>query len=321
MLELADVHERWRALRERLDTVILGQDAVKEKVLTCLLAGGHVLLEGVPGTGKTLLALAIAKLAGSRFRRIQFTPDLMPADLVGTNVYNQKTQSFDFRPGPIFTDLLLADEVNRTPPRTQAALLECMQEAAATVDGTRYRISPVFTVLATQNPVEFEGTYPLPEAQRDRFLMKAVIDYPLREDEARIVDAYASGRRLHDDAVEALVPAMTRDELLASRQAVARSVRVDPGIQRYILDVVTATRRDESVQWIASERFTGSYLRQLSLGDGVDANGISATYENGVLTVTIPLAEVAKPRRIEVQASTAGTVISAPADPGQVTSG
>jgi MoxR-like ATPase len=254
MLELADVHERWRALRERLDTVILGQDAVKEKVLTCLLAGGHVLLEGVPGTGKTLLALAIAKLAGSRFRRIQFTPDLMPADLVGTNVYNQKTQLFEFRPGPIFTDVLLADEVNRTPPRTQAALLECMQEAAATVDGTRYRISPVFTVLATQNPVEFEGTYPLPEAQRDRFLMKAVIDYPLREDEARIVDAYASGRRLHDEAVEALAPAMTRDELLGCRQAVARSVRVDPGIQRYILDVVTATRRDETVQIGAGPR-------------------------------------------------------------------
>lgn len=254
MPELADVHERWRTLRERLDTVILGQDAVKERVLTSLLAGGHVLLEGVPGTGKTLLALAIAKLAGSRFRRVQFTPDLMPADLVGTNVYNQKTQLFDFRPGPIFTDVLLADEVNRTPPRTQAALLECMQEAAATVDGTRYRISPVFTVLATQNPVEFEGTYPLPEAQRDRFLMKAVIDYPLREDEARIVDAYATGRRLHDDAVEALAPAMTRDELLASRQTVARAVRVDPGIQRYILDVVTATRRDESVQIGAGPR-------------------------------------------------------------------
>src|SRR5262245_49618615 len=134
MLALADVHARARLLRERIDTVVQGQEAVKEQLLVCLLAGGHVLLEGVPGPGQTLLALTLARLLGCRFRRIQFTPDLMPADLLGTNVFNVKTQQFDFHPGPIFADLLLADEINRTPPRTQAALLECMQEAAATVD-------------------------------------------------------------------------------------------------------------------------------------------------------------------------------------------
>jgi MoxR-like ATPase len=254
MQELTDVHERWRALRERLDSVIIGQDVVKERVLTCLLAGGHALLEGVPGTGKTLLVLALAQLAGSRFRRVQFTPDLMPADLVGTNVFNQKSQDFEFRPGPIFTDILLADEVNRTPPRTQAALLECMQEGAATVDGARHAISPVFTVLATQNPVEFEGTYPLPEAQRDRFLMKIDIDYPLREEEALIVGAYASGRRLHDQAVTELSPVISLEELRASRRVVAGGVRVDAGVQRYIIDVVTATRRDEGIQFGAGPR-------------------------------------------------------------------
>jgi MoxR-like ATPase len=254
MATLDEVAARSRALREKIDTVVQGQDAVKEQVLTCLLAGGHALLEGVPGTGKTLLALVIARLVGCRFRRVQFTPDLMPADLVGTSVFNQKTQQFEFRPGPIFADLLLADEVNRTPPRTQAALLECMQEAAATVDGTRYRISNVFTVLATQNPVEFEGTYPLPEAQRDRFLMKVAIDYPTPEEEGRIVGAYASGRRLHDEAVAALEPVLTRDELAEARRVVAASVRVEPGIQAYVVRLVGATRKDDRVQIGAGPR-------------------------------------------------------------------
>jgi len=254
MPTLAELSRHWRLLRERLDTVVLGQEAVKEKALVCLLAGGHALLEGVPGTAKTLLALVLARLVGCRFKRIQFTPDLMPADLLGTNIYNQRTQAFEFRPGPIFADLLLADEVNRTPPRTQAALLECMQEAAATVDGVRYPISPVFSVLATQNPVEFEGTYPLPEAQRDRFLMKIPIDYPAREAEARIVAAYAEGRRLHEEGVAALEPVLSREELAESRRAVRAGVRMEPGIQRYVLDVVTATRRDESVQIGAGPR-------------------------------------------------------------------
>src|ERR1044071_10315436 len=174
----------------------MGQGRVKTLAVTSILAGGHMLLEGVPGTGKTLLALTLAKLLGCRFRRIQFTPDLMPSDLTGANVFNQKSQEFVFRAGPVFTDVLLADEINRTPPRTQAALLESMQENAVTIDGVRYRVSPVFTVFATQNPVEFEGTYPLPEAQRDRFLMKITIDFPEADDEARMLTAYASGKRL-----------------------------------------------------------------------------------------------------------------------------
>ena len=254
MATLDEVNTRFRALRERMDTVVQGQDRVKEQVLTCLLAGGHALLEGVPGTGKTLVALVVARLVGCRFRRIQFTPDLMPADLVGTSVFNQKTDQFEFRPGPIFADLLLADEINRTPPRTQAALLECMQEAAATVDGVRYRISPVFTVLATQNPVEFEGTYPLPEAQRDRFLMKIAVDYPSAEEEGRILSAYATGRRLHDEAVAALEPVLSREELVEARKAVAASVRVEPGIQAYVIRLVGATRKDDRVQIGAGPR-------------------------------------------------------------------
>jgi MoxR-like ATPase len=246
--------EKLSRVRDGLDRVILGQTKVKEQLLVCLLAGGHALLEGVPGTGKTLLGLTLARLVGCKFRRIQFTPDLMPVDLLGTNVFNPQTQAFDFHPGPIFTDILLADEVNRTPPRTQSALLEAMQEHAATIDGTRRPISEVFLVIATQNPIEFEGTYPLPEAQRDRFLLKVMVDYPKAEEESGMLEAYATGRRLHEEPAGTMAPELAKDELVAARKLLSTGVRAEKGVQKYILDIVRSTRGHESLQFGAGPR-------------------------------------------------------------------
>jgi len=254
MQTIPQIADRFLALRAQLDRVIMGQEQVKMLAITSLLAGGHMLVEGVPGTGKTLLALALAKLLGCRFRRIQFTPDLMPSDLVGANVFNQKSQEFFFRSGPVFTDILLADEVNRTPPRTQSALLEAMQEKAVTIDGVRHEVSSVFTVFATQNPVELEGTYPLPEAQRDRFLFKINIDFPHADDETRMLEEYAAGRRLHDDIVASLEPTISAEDLLRARTTVASDVRVEANIIRYIQELVSRTRRDEAVQIGAGPR-------------------------------------------------------------------
>ncbi|HXU45705.1 MAG TPA: MoxR family ATPase [Thermoanaerobaculia bacterium] len=270
---VAETAERWGTLRSELDRVVIGQARVKEQLLACLLAGGHALLEGVPGTAKTLLALCLARLLGGRFRRVQFTPDLMPADLLGTNVFNQKNQEFEFRPGPIFCDLLLADEINRTPPRTQAALLEAMQERAATIDGRRYGISPVFSVLATQNPIEFEGTYPLPEAQRDRFLLKISIDVPSAAEETELLAAYSAGHRLHEEAAKTLQPVLTPEQVVASRRIVSERIRVEPALLAYIQRVVGKTREHESVQLGAGPRASLALLdvcRALALLRGRD---------------------------------------------------
>ena len=253
MQNIDDLAPRWAGVREQLDQVILGQPKVKELVLVAVMSGGHALLEGVPGTGKTLLALALARLLGCTFKRIQFTPDLMPADVLGANVFNQKSQEFEFHSGPIFADIILADEINRTPPRTQAALLEAMQESAVTMDGTRRVISNVFTVLATQNPVEFEGTYPLPEAQRDRFLVKINIDYPEFDDEAKMLEAYAAGQRLHSVAIDKLTPVLDPGSVETTR-AIEQQVRVEPNLRTYILKIVTSTRTDEAVQIGAGPR-------------------------------------------------------------------
>lgn len=247
-------------VKRDLDRIILGQELAKQQVLTCLLAGGHSLLEGLPGTGKTLLVLGLSRLIGARFRRIQFTPDLMPADLLGTNVYNQKSGDFEFRPGPVFADIVLADEVNRTPPRTQAALLEVMQESAVTSDGIRREVSPAFTVFATQNPVEFEGTYPLPEAQKDRFLLKIIMNMPSEAEEAAVLGAYAAGNRLHDDAVAALQPVMSIEDVASARRAIEANVRLEPALLAYIVRVVRASREDAAVQLGAGPRATLALL-------------------------------------------------------------
>src|SRR5687767_15799849 len=186
-------------IRRELGKVIVGQDEPIEQILVALLAEGHALIEGVPGTAKTLTVKTLSRIINANFGRIQFTPDLMPSDITGTNVFNIATSSFNLRRGPVFTDLLLADEINRTPPKTQAALLEAMEERQVTIDGESYPLSPLFTVLATENPIEYEGTYPLPEAQLDRFLLKILLGYPSPEDEAQIVanwDAGFNARRL-----------------------------------------------------------------------------------------------------------------------------
>src|SRR5580765_6125525 len=184
-------------IRNELSKVIVGQDEVIEQILVAILAEGHALVEGVPGTAKTLIVKTIAYIIGAHFSRIQFTPDLMPSDIIGTNVFNMQTSQFSMRHGPIFTDILLADEINRTPPKTQAALLEAMEERQTTIDGERYPLSPIFTVLATENPIEYEGTYPLPEAQLDRFLLKILIGYPEPEGELEIVARWDAGFNSH----------------------------------------------------------------------------------------------------------------------------
>src|SRR4051812_31381119 len=186
-------------IKNELHKVIVGQDDVIEQILIAVLAEGHALIEGVPGTAKTLTVKTLSRIINATFSRIQFTPDLMPSDITGTNVFNVATSDFTLRRGPIFTDILLADEINRTPPKTQAALLEAMEERQTTIDGELHQLSPLFTVLATENPIEYEGTYPLPEAQLDRFLLKILIDYPTETAEQQIVgnwDAGFNARRL-----------------------------------------------------------------------------------------------------------------------------
>ena len=232
---------------------IVGQEKAVEHVLVAFLADGHVLLEGVPGLAKTLLVRSLARALDLEFTRIQFTPDLMPSDVIGTNVFDPKIVDFQLRKGPIFTSVLLADEINRTPPKTQAALLEAMEERQATIDGARHELPYPFIVFATQNPIEFEGTYPLPEAQQDRFLLKIVLNYPLPEHEVAVLQRYHAGFRSQNLDRAGITPVLNADQLRSLREEV-NAVNVEEKIFNYIYEIVSATRASNDILVGASPR-------------------------------------------------------------------
>lgn len=257
-MDLTLFSEKIDQLKNQIANIIVGQETAVDMVLTSMLADGHVLIEGVPGVAKTLLARLIARLVDARFSRVQFTPDLMPSDVLGTTVFNMKTGEFDFHQGPVFSDIVLVDEINRAPAKTQAALFEVMEERQVTIDGTSRQMGEVFTILATQNPVEQEGTYRLPEAQLDRFLMKITMGYPSLDEEVAILERHlgrASFVKLND-----VEPVLTLKELLQLR-GMLQNVLVETSLLRYIAQIVQQTRTSKATYLGASPRATVAIMQ------------------------------------------------------------
>ena len=254
-VDLTLFSEKIQELKDRIASVIVGQEQTVDLVLTAILANGHVLIEGVPGVAKTLLARLTARLIDADFSRVQFTPDLMPSDVLGTTVFNMKTNGFDFHQGPIFADIVLVDEINRAPAKTQAALFEVMEERQISIDGT---MGDLYTILATQNPVEQEGTYKLPEAQLDRFLMKITMDYPSLEEEVNILERHHTNAALVK--LDDITPAITKEELLSLR-AFMNQVFVDRTLLQYIALIVQQTRTSKAVYLGASPRASVAMLQ------------------------------------------------------------
>jgi MoxR-like ATPase len=246
---------RLLALKQNLGRVILGKDEAIESIAVCLLSGGHILMEDVPGVGKTTLAKALARSLAADFKRVQFTPDLLPSDIVGASVYNPREGSFTFKPGPVFTNVLLADEINRASPRTQSSLLEAMSERQVSIEGTTHPLPAPFLVIATQNPIEFHGTYPLPEAQLDRFAMRVNLGYPDAEHEAEVLYSQFHHHPLDD------VAAVLDAAAVVALQEAARAVRVERHIGRYIVELANATRQHAALKMGCSPRGTLSLFR------------------------------------------------------------
>ncbi|WP_315095798.1 AAA family ATPase [uncultured Cellulomonas sp.] len=265
--ELEDVVDTTRRMRAAVEGVVTGRPELVRVTVAVLLAEGHLLLEDVPGVGKTTLAKALAKTIDCTVGRIQFTPDLLPSDLTGVNIFRSQTHEFEFRPGPVFAHVVIGDEINRASPKTQSALLECMQEAQATVDGRTYPLPRPFLVVATQNPVEMEGTYPLPEAQRDRFMARLTVGYPSIESELDMLDLQETS-----DPLDTLRPVTDAAQVKALIET-ARRLFAAPGIKRYVVDLVTATREDQGLRLGASPRAAIQLLRAakaLAAMDGRD---------------------------------------------------
>ena len=258
-MDARQIEELFEKTLSEIGKVIVGQEELVESVLVGLFSEGNVLIEGVPGVGKTLLVNTLSRVLTCEFRRIQFTPDLMPSDVTGISVFNMKSQEFTFNPGPIFTNLLLADEVNRAPAKTQSALLEAMQERQVTVDGTTYLLDRPFITIATQNPLEQEGTYPLPEAQLDRFMFKVLVDYPSHEEEKGILSGYAEGRDTRNLDAFGVRPVMETEHITQIQQ-LCRRVIVEPSIIEYITSIVGKTRSWHSIEVGASPRASVNLL-------------------------------------------------------------
>jgi MoxR-like ATPase len=256
MLTVAEIGTRGDRIIEEMERAVVGKREALELVLLGFLADGHVLIEDFPGLGKTLIARSFAQVFAMDFGRVQFTPDLMPSDVTGSSVFNQRTGEFEFRPGPIFTNLLLGDEINRAPPKTQAALLEAMQERQVTIEGQTNQLERPFLVIATQNPIEYEGTYPLPEAQLDRFILRISVGYPSRDDEWALLE-----RRLERGADEVSLEAVTDRKGLLEMQASLEQVHVSEPIGSYIVDIVSSTRTSQRVQVGASPRGSLAILK------------------------------------------------------------
>ncbi|MFX1293796.1 MAG: AAA family ATPase [Promethearchaeota archaeon] len=302
LMSINEVRDIAQQVITEIRKVVVGKGEIMQNIFIALLSDGHVLLEGVPGVAKTFMANAFATVLGCSFKRIQFTPDMLPADITGTNVFDTESSTFKLKKGPIFANVVLADEINRAPPKTQAALLECMQERQVTLEGTTYKLDRPFIVIATQNPIELEGTYPLPEAQVDRFLFKLIVGYPTEAEEVEII------HRKHSP-VDVELSAITNPGMIAKMQDAVRHCHVDKGIMDFIRDIVIRTRKDPQILLGGSPRasivlLTCAKARAAILGrdfitpDDVKALTLHALYHRLVLKPEAELGGVSVPRLV-----------------------